>query len=72
VHFGEHGNMMILGTAMNHGRELNGSDLPDWSSIIARVRRPQFWQPSPVSKRMVLFCYINVNCMLSGRLGFHY
>jgi hypothetical protein len=56
VHFGENGNMMMFGTAMNHGRELNGSNLPDWNSIIVRVRRPLFWQPSPVSKRMILSC----------------
>ncbi|KAF5345455.1 hypothetical protein D9758_013649 [Tetrapyrgos nigripes] len=47
THFGESSNIMLMKVAMEHKKELAGSDLPDWTSIFASVRRPEFWDPEP-------------------------
>ncbi|THU89834.1 hypothetical protein K435DRAFT_280822 [Dendrothele bispora CBS 962.96] len=41
VHFGESSNMMLLMSALNHRKELS---LPEWKSVFARIRRPEFWE----------------------------
>ncbi|KAF5346632.1 hypothetical protein D9758_013200 [Tetrapyrgos nigripes] len=47
THFGESSNIMLMKTAMDHGKQLTGSILPDWNSIFAHVRRPRFWDTDP-------------------------
>ncbi|KAF5334708.1 hypothetical protein D9758_017246 [Tetrapyrgos nigripes] len=47
THFGESSNVMLMKVAMEHKKELAGSDLPNWASIFASVRRLEFWDPEP-------------------------
>jgi len=42
-HYGESSNYMLMMTAMDHGKGLHNSNLPDWSAILSAVKRPQFW-----------------------------
>ncbi|KAF5346589.1 hypothetical protein D9758_013444 [Tetrapyrgos nigripes] len=44
THFGESSNIMLMKVALDHRKELSGSDLPDWNSVFAHVRRPEFWE----------------------------
>ncbi|KAF5346392.1 hypothetical protein D9758_012772 [Tetrapyrgos nigripes] len=44
THFGESSNIMLLKVALDHRKELSGSNLPDWNSVFAQVRRPAFWE----------------------------
>ncbi|THU76888.1 hypothetical protein K435DRAFT_124598, partial [Dendrothele bispora CBS 962.96] len=41
IHFGESSNIMLVVSALNHRKELS---LPEWKSVFARIRRPQFWE----------------------------
>ncbi|THU94560.1 hypothetical protein K435DRAFT_756517 [Dendrothele bispora CBS 962.96] len=41
VHFGESSSMTLVMSALNHRKELS---LPEWKSVFARVRRPEFWE----------------------------
>ncbi|KAF5365417.1 hypothetical protein D9758_010832 [Tetrapyrgos nigripes] len=50
THFGESSNIMLMKVAMEHNKELHGPSGPDWNSILARVRRPEFWEIDPVSE----------------------
>ncbi|KAK7457803.1 Gypsy retrotransposon integrase-like protein 1 [Stygiomarasmius scandens] len=41
-HFGESSNMMLVVTAMDHRKKADSS-LPDWSSLLKNIKRPEFW-----------------------------
>ncbi|KAK7457844.1 Gypsy retrotransposon integrase-like protein 1 [Stygiomarasmius scandens] len=43
THYGESSSLMLMMAAMDHGKELHGSNLPDWNSILSAVKRPEFW-----------------------------
>ncbi|KAK7457845.1 Gypsy retrotransposon integrase-like protein 1 [Stygiomarasmius scandens] len=40
---GECSNLMSMMGATDHGKDLHGSNLPDWNSIFSAVKRPEFW-----------------------------
>ncbi|KAF5346558.1 hypothetical protein D9758_013447 [Tetrapyrgos nigripes] len=43
THFGESSNIMLMKVALDHRKQLSGLNLPDWNSVFAHVRRPEFW-----------------------------
>ncbi|KAK7457842.1 Gypsy retrotransposon integrase-like protein 1 [Stygiomarasmius scandens] len=47
THFGESSNLMLMMDAMKLRKDLHGSNLPDWTSIFSRVKRPEFWEVIP-------------------------
>ncbi|THU78283.1 hypothetical protein K435DRAFT_876794 [Dendrothele bispora CBS 962.96] len=52
VHFGESSSMTLVMSALNHRKELS---LPEWKSVFARVRRPEFWEAPSVSVNHMTF-----------------
>jgi len=49
THYGDSSSLMLMMAAMDHGKELHGSNLPDWNSIFSAVKRPEFWNNTSVS-----------------------
>ncbi|KAF5334559.1 hypothetical protein D9758_015778 [Tetrapyrgos nigripes] len=65
THFGESSNVMLMKVALEHNKELHGPSGPDWNSILAHIRRPDFWEIDPVSE--ATFSYSNAEYNASAK-----
>jgi len=53
THIGESSAITLMLAAMDQREKIHGASLPDWNTIFAYVRRPEYWERNPVSEPLV-------------------